>query len=66
MLENLANSSCLRLVGADSNYANSKGRSQGVLQRVSHRGNRLVNERSGRAEDFRCLYHAWTYDLDGN
>ena len=24
-----------------------------------------MNERSGRAEDFRCLYHAWTYDLDG-
>ena len=24
-----------------------------------------MNERSGRVEDFRCLYHAWTYDLDG-
>ena len=30
-----------------------------------HRGNRLVNESRGHAQDFRCLYHAWTYDLDG-
>ena len=30
-----------------------------------HRGNRLVNECSGHAQDFRCPYHAWTYDLNG-
>lgn len=30
-----------------------------------HRGNRLRPEGLGNAENFRCLYHHWTYDLDG-
>jgi phenylpropionate dioxygenase-like ring-hydroxylating dioxygenase large terminal subunit len=30
-----------------------------------HRGNRLRPEGRGTAEAFRCLYHHWTYDLDG-
>ena len=43
----------------------AKGDLKAFYNVCQHRGNRLVNERSGRAEDFRCLYHAWTYDLDG-
>jgi len=30
-----------------------------------HRGNRLRPEGLGNAESFRCMYHHWTYDLDG-
>ena len=30
-----------------------------------HRGNRLVTESRGAANQFRCKYHAWTYDLSG-
>ncbi len=30
-----------------------------------HRGNRLRPEGLGNAENFRCLYHHWTYDLEG-
>jgi len=30
-----------------------------------HRGMRLVNERCGSAEGFRCPYHSWRYDCDG-
>jgi phenylpropionate dioxygenase-like ring-hydroxylating dioxygenase large terminal subunit len=30
-----------------------------------HRGNRLRPEGRGTAEEFRCLYHHWTYDLEG-
>jgi len=30
-----------------------------------HRGNRLRPEGFGNAEDFRCLYHHWTYDQKG-
>ena len=31
-----------------------------------HRGNRLVGTERGHAGNFRCAYHAWTYDLNGN
>ena len=31
-----------------------------------HRGNRLVSAERGHADSFRCAYHAWTYDVDGN
>jgi phenylpropionate dioxygenase-like ring-hydroxylating dioxygenase large terminal subunit len=30
-----------------------------------HRGNRLRPEGRGHADEFRCLYHYWTYDLAG-
>jgi phenylpropionate dioxygenase-like ring-hydroxylating dioxygenase large terminal subunit len=30
-----------------------------------HRGLRLVDARTGRAENFRCPYHSWRYDADG-
>ena len=31
-----------------------------------HRGRRLVEAPCGRANAFRCEYHAWTYRLDGS
>ena len=31
-----------------------------------HRGNRLRPEGIGNAANFRCMYHHWTYDLQGN
>jgi phenylpropionate dioxygenase-like ring-hydroxylating dioxygenase large terminal subunit len=31
-----------------------------------HRGRRLVDECRGKANAFRCKYHAWTYRLDGS
>lgn len=30
-----------------------------------HRGNQLVCEERGHADNFRCAYHAWTYNIDG-
>ncbi len=30
-----------------------------------HRGNRLRPEGLGNAENFRCMYHHWTYDREG-
>ncbi|MFC3215939.1 aromatic ring-hydroxylating oxygenase subunit alpha [Novosphingobium panipatense] len=30
-----------------------------------HRGNRLRPEGLGNAEKFQCMYHHWTYGLDG-
>lgn len=30
-----------------------------------HRGNRLRPQGIGNAENFRCMYHHWTYDLEG-
>ena len=43
----------------------SKGRVQGFYNVCQHRGNRLVTEEQGHANAFRCAYHAWTYDIDG-
>ena len=39
---------------------------QGFYNVCQHRGNRLVTEERGHAVNFRCAYHAWTYDIDGN
>lgn len=30
-----------------------------------HRGSLLVKDEAGTARQMRCLYHCWTYDLDG-
>lgn len=30
-----------------------------------HRGSKLMKEESGTARNMRCLYHCWTYDIDG-
>lgn len=32
----------------------------------SHRGARLVNERSGNTRAFTCFYHRWSYDTKGS
>lgn len=46
---------------------NNDGQPRAFLNVCRHRGSRLVREdctlRAGR---FRCPYHAWAYDLDGN
>ena len=34
--------------------------------RCSHRGALICLKDQGRAKDFTCVYHAWTYDLRGN
>lgn len=34
--------------------------------RCAHRGALLCLENDGRRRDFQCVYHAWTYDLQGN
>ncbi len=34
--------------------------------RCAHRGALLCLENEGKARDFQCVYHAWTYDLQGN
>ena len=33
--------------------------------RCSHRGALICLENSGKAEQFSCVYHAWSYDLQG-
>jgi len=36
-----------------------------LLNRCSHRGAKVLNERSGSAPTLSCLYHGWSYDTDG-
>jgi nitrite reductase/ring-hydroxylating ferredoxin subunit len=43
----------------------SLGQVQGFYNVCQHRGNRLVTEQKGSAANYRCAYHAWTYDIDG-
>lgn len=43
----------------------STGNIQGFYNVCQHRGNRLMTSERGHAANFRCAYHAWTYDLDG-
>jgi phenylpropionate dioxygenase-like ring-hydroxylating dioxygenase large terminal subunit len=38
---------------------------QGFYNVCQHRGNRLVTAERGHASNFRCAYHAWTYNVDG-
>ena len=44
----------------------SKGPIQAFYNVCQHRGNQLVTTQRGNATSFRCAYHAWTYDTDGN
>ena len=44
----------------------SQGDVQGFYNVCQHRGNLLVSKERGHAANFRCAYHAWTYDIDGN
>ena len=34
--------------------------------RCSHRGALICLDRAGKTRDFQCVYHAWTYDRQGN
>ena len=36
-----------------------------MVNRCAHRGNLVCIARQGHANEFACLYHNWTYDLDG-
>ncbi len=42
-----------------------QGSIQGFYNVCQHRGNRLVTTERGHADTFRCAYHAWTYNIDG-
>ncbi|CAN5152704.1 aromatic ring-hydroxylating dioxygenase subunit alpha [soil metagenome] len=37
-----------------------------LLNRCTHRANRLCNAESGNATSFRCPYHGWTFSNDGS
>jgi anthranilate 1,2-dioxygenase large subunit len=37
-----------------------------VVNRCAHRGNLLCVERQGRGKELKCIYHGWTYDLEGH
>ena len=36
------------------------------LNRCAHRGNLLCLHRAGNTSEFNCIYHGWTYDLQGH
>jgi phenylpropionate dioxygenase-like ring-hydroxylating dioxygenase large terminal subunit len=36
-----------------------------LLNRCTHRGAKVVNERNGNAPRLTCCYHGWSYDTDG-
>ena len=37
-----------------------------LYNRCAHRGVKVVNEESGCAKKFMCMYHGWTYDTNGD
>jgi benzoate/toluate 1,2-dioxygenase alpha subunit len=41
------------------------GSVQVLLNRCSHRGAKVVNERRGHGARLTCCYHGWSYDTDG-
>ena len=43
----------------------SKDDIQGFYNVCQHRGNLLVTSACGHTASFRCAYHAWTYNIDG-
>ena len=45
---------------------NERNSVNAMVNRCAHRGAMLCQERSGRTRKFSCVYHAWSYDLDGN
>jgi phenylpropionate dioxygenase-like ring-hydroxylating dioxygenase large terminal subunit len=38
---------------------------QVLINRCTHRGAKVVNERTGHAPRLTCCYHGWTFDTDG-
>jgi phenylpropionate dioxygenase-like ring-hydroxylating dioxygenase large terminal subunit len=45
---------------------NEQGEIKAMVNRCAHRGAQLCQKRSGATRKFSCIYHAWSYDLDGN
>lgn len=45
---------------------NTEGQINAMVNRCAHRGAMLCLKRRGNARKFSCVYHAWSYDLDGN
>ncbi len=37
-----------------------------MLNSCAHRGTQLCRTDRGSATNFRCMYHGWVYDTDGN
>jgi phenylpropionate dioxygenase-like ring-hydroxylating dioxygenase large terminal subunit len=37
-----------------------------MVNRCAHRGNLVCLKRRGHADNLTCVYHAWSYDLEGN
>jgi terephthalate 1,2-dioxygenase oxygenase component alpha subunit len=44
---------------------NEQGEINAMVNRCAHRGAQLCQKRSGTTRKFSCVYHAWSYDLDG-
>jgi len=44
----------------------SDGELYGFENRCAHRGALIALEQRGNTKDFSCVYHAWTYDRQGN
>lgn len=42
------------------------GRISAVLNRCAHKGALLCYKLHGSVHEYNCVYHNWTYDLDGN
>ncbi len=42
------------------------GSIHGLVNRCSHKGALVCVESSGKSNQLTCLYHAWSYDLQGN
>jgi phenylpropionate dioxygenase-like ring-hydroxylating dioxygenase large terminal subunit len=45
---------------------NAQGRINAFYNTCRHRAAQVVRDEHGKANVFTCLYHLWTYDLDGN
>jgi phenylpropionate dioxygenase-like ring-hydroxylating dioxygenase large terminal subunit len=41
------------------------GSVQVLINRCTHRGPKVVNEKCGHRKQLTCLYHGWTFDTDG-
>jgi anthranilate 1,2-dioxygenase large subunit len=44
----------------------SGGAINAMVNRCAHKGALLCYKRRGNVREFTCVYHNWTYDLDGN
>jgi phenylpropionate dioxygenase-like ring-hydroxylating dioxygenase large terminal subunit len=43
-----------------------EGEIRALVNRCTHKGTQLVMARSGRLDQFMCVYHNWCFDLAGN